>query len=496
MEISLKHTHPGKEKSGAVVVAALGKTLSAEALQLDELSVGQLARALKQAGFDGKAGQTLTLHALPGIGADAVVVVGAGEEKDLDARQFQKVATAALKALQGLELGHATLFLESLPVQGRDSHGQLSELARLAVETNYRFDRFKSKKNGPKGVQKLHIACADKNGVTAGKAALAWGQAIGRGLNATRDLGNLPPNVCTPSYLADQAKALAKEQPKLSVKVLDEAELRKLGAGAFVAVAQGSAQDGKLIVMEYTGGKKSQKPQVLVGKGITFDTGGISIKPAAGMDEMKFDMCGAATVLGVMTALVDSQLPINVVGVIAAAENMPSGQASRPGDIVTTLAGKTVEILNTDAEGRLVLCDAMTYALRYKPEALIDIATLTGACVVALGKVATGLFSNNDALADTLLAAGQTSGDRAWRMPVWSDYQELLDSPFADMANIGGPTAGSITAACFLSRFVEDVPWAHLDIAGTAWNTGSNKGATGRPVPLLMQYLAQAAGQA
>jgi len=324
---------------------------------------------------------------------------------------------------------------------------------------------------------------------SAGQAALTWGDALGIGLNYARDLGNLPPNVCHPSYLAEQAQTLAKGQRKLSVEVLNEKDLEKLGMGAFLAVAKGSEQEGKLISMSYQGGKKGDKPIVLVGKGITFDTGGISIKPAAAMDEMKFDMCGAASVFGVIKALIAAKLPINVVGVVAAAENMPSGKATRPGDIVTTMSGQTVEILNTDAEGRLVLCDALTYVKKYDPAVVIDIATLTGACVVALGKVVSGLFSPDDNLANDLLQAGQQSNDRAWRMPVWQDYQELLDSPFADMGNIGGPNGGAITAACFLARFTKDYTWAHLDIAGTAWHSGAQKGATGRPVPLLMEYL-------
>jgi leucyl aminopeptidase len=320
---------------------------------------------------------------------------------------------------------------------------------------------------------------------------VAWGEALAAGINTARTLGNQPPNICHPSFIAEQAKALGKAHEKvLDVKVLGEAEMKKLGMGAFLAVSQGSEEEGKLVLMEYKGGKKSDAPVVLVGKGVTFDTGGISIKPASGMDEMKFDMCGAASVLGVITALVQSGLAINVVGVMACAENMPSGKATRPGDIVTTLSGQTVEILNTDAEGRLVLCDALTYIGKYKPAVVIDIATLTGACVVALGKVVSGLFSPSDELAAELLEAGQKSGDRAWRLPVWSDYQDMLESPFADIANIGNaPNGGAITAACFLARFTKDYTWAHLDIAGTAWHSGGNKGATGRPVPLLLEYL-------
>jgi leucyl aminopeptidase len=306
----------------------------------------------------------------------------------------------------------------------------------------------------------------------------------------TKDLGNLPPNLCHPSYLAEEAKALTKAYKNLKVDILDEKKLKALGAGAFLAVAQGSEQPPRMIVLNYQGGNKSEKPYALVGKGITFDTGGISIKPAAGMDEMKYDMCGAASVFGTLKAVLELQLPINLVCLLACAENMPSGRATRPGDIVTTMSGQTVEILNTDAEGRLVLCDTLTYAERFKPQAVIDIATLTGACIVALGSNVSGLMGNNDELVQQIIKAGQTSDDRAWQLPLYDEYQEQLDSPFADIANIGGPKAGTITAGCFLSRFAKAYNWAHLDIAGTAWiSGGKDKGATGRPVPLLTQYL-------
>ena len=300
----------------------------------------------------------------------------------------------------------------------------------------------------------------------------------------------MPPNICHPSYLAEQAKELAKAHKNLKVDILDEKKLQALGAGAFLAVAQGSDQPPRMIVMQYNGGKKGEKPHALVGKGITFDTGGISIKPAAGMDEMKYDMGGAASVFGTLRAVLELQLPINLVCLLACAENMPSGGATRPGDIVTTMSGQTVEILNTDAEGRLVLCDTLTYAERFKPQSVIDIATLTGACIVALGSNVSGLMGNDDDLVNQILAAGRQADDRAWQLPLYDEYQEQLDSPFADIANIGGPKAGTITAGCFLSRFTKAYKWAHLDIAGTAWvSGGKDKGATGRPVPLLTQYL-------
>ena len=312
--------------------------------------------------------------------------------------------------------------------------------------------------------------------------------AIAHGMKLAKDLGNLPGNICTPAYLAEQAAKMA-DAHKLKVTILEEKDMEKLGMHSLLSVTRGSRQPAKLITLEYRGGDKKQKPVVLVGKGLTFDSGGISLKPGAEMDEMKYDMCGAASVLGTMQAIAEMGLKLNVVAVIPSSENMPDGAASKPGDIVTSMAGLTIEILNTDAEGRLILCDALTYAARFEPDTVIDIATLTGACVIALGGVASGLFSNQDPLARELLDAGEYANDKAWQMPLWDDYQQQLDSNFADMQNIGGRAAGSITAACFLSRFTKDYRWAHLDIAGTAWKSGKEKGSTGRPVPLLTQYL-------
>ena len=491
MEFQLKHCSPAAEKTGTVIVAVCGGELTPAARVLDEASGGHLARALRTAGFEGKAGQSQTLYTLPGIAAEQVVVVGTGDARDLDSRSLVRATHVATK---GLAKGprKAVSFLAELEVPGLSLEDRISDIVRASIEGSYRFEDFKSRKTGDKGLNHLTLAVADKAAIPGLKQALAWGQAVAAGVNRARDLGNLPPNICHPSYLADQARLLGKLHDKvLDVKVLGEADMKKLGMGAFLAVSQGSEQEGKLIAIEYKGGRKSAAPVVLVGKGVTFDTGGVSLKPGAGMDEMKFDMCGAASVLGVMTALAESGLPVNVVGVMACAENMPSGRATRPGDIVSSMSGQTVEILNTDAEGRLVLCDTLTWISRYKPAVVIDIATLTGACVVALGKVVSGLFTPNDALARELTEAGERSGDRTWRMPLLQEYQELLDSPFADMANIssGGPHGGAITAACFLARYTKDYTWAHLDIAGVAWHSGANKGSTGRPVPMLMQYL-------
>ncbi|WP_134634316.1 leucyl aminopeptidase, partial [Pseudomonas aeruginosa] len=395
--------------------------------------------------------------------------------------------------LKGLAGADAALALGDLAVKGRDAHAKARLLVETLADGLYVFVRYKSQKAEPLKLKKLTLL-ADKADSAAVEQGSKEAQAIANGMALTRDLGNLPPNVCHPTFLGEQAKGLAKEFKGLKVEVLDEKKLRELGMGSFLAVAQGSDQPPRLIVLQYNGAKKDQAPHVLVGKGITFDTGGISLKPGLGMDEMKFDMCGAASVFGTFRAVLELQLPINLVGLLACAENMPSGGATRPGDIVTTMSGQTVEILNTDAEGRLVLCDALTYAERFKPQSVIDIATLTGACIVALGSNTSGLMGNNEALVRQLLKAGEFADDRAWQLPLFDEYQEQLDSPFADIANIGGPKAGTITAGCFLSRFAKKYHWAHLDIAGTAWiSGGKDKGATGRPVPLLTQYLLERA---
>jgi leucyl aminopeptidase len=343
-------------------------------------------------------------------------------------------------------------------------------------------------------LKKLAFALPDRAALKEGEQGVRDGQAIANGMALARRLGNLPGNICTPAFLAEQARELGKAHRKLKVDVLEEKDMEKLGMGALLSVARGSRQPAKLIVMHYKGGAKDEQPVVLVGKGVTFDSGGISLKPGAAMDEMKFDMCGAASVLGTVRACCELELPLNLVGIVPATENLPDGLATKPGDVVTSMSGQTIEILNTDAEGRLILCDALTYAARFEPAVIVDIATLTGACVVALGKHASGLLGNHEPLIHALLKAGQSSGDRAWQMPLWDEYQEQLKSNFADMANIGGPQAGTITAACFLSRFTREQHWAHLDIAGVAWNQGDKKGATGRPVPLLTQFLLDRVG--
>ncbi len=406
-------------------------------------------------------------------------LIGLDKATDLKPAKLAKIAQTIIKASQK-KFTKISVDIAALPQE-------LHYLFALSLtQAAYAYDEYKSKKNQFQLNTIELIASAST--LTTDQLTLI--EAVQNGQNLARNLGNCPGNICFPEYLAEQARALATEFPDLlKVTVLEEQQLADLGMHAFLAVSKGSDRPGRVISIEYQA-NLDQAPVVLVGKGITFDTGGISLKPGLGMDEMKYDMCGAASVLGTLRALCEARLPIHVVGAIAAAENMPSGHATRPGDIVTTMSGQTVEILNTDAEGRLVLCDTLTYVKRFNPAVVIDIATLTGACVVALGSVVSGLFTPDDELANELSNAGHTSFDRVWRMPVYDDYQEQLDSPFADIANIGGPKAGAVTAACFLQRFTRDYRWAHLDIAGTAWNSGANKGATGRPVPLLMQFIA------
>ena len=440
-------------------------------------SINDLAQFTQATQFKANLSETLSL-----IGqidnATNSTLVGIGKAGDLTANKLAKIAQTIIKATQK-KFQSISVDISALPQE------QHYLFALSLTQAAYGYDEFKSKKN--EFVLSEIQLIATQSTLTAEQLNLI--EAVELGQNYARDLGNRPGNICFPEYLAEQAQALAAEFPELlKVTVLDEQQIADLGMGAFLAVSKGSDRPGRIITLEYQA-QRSEAPVVLVGKGITFDTGGISLKPGAGMDEMKYDMCGSASVLGTMRALCEGNLPIHVVGTIAAAENMPSGGATRPGDIVTTMSGQTVEILNTDAEGRLVLCDTLTYVKRFNPAIVIDIATLTGACVVALGSVLTGMFTPDNELAQEIETAGKTSFDRVWRMPVIDDYQEQLDSPFADIANIGGPKAGSVTAACFLQRFTRDYRWAHLDIAGTAWNSGANKGATGRPVPLLMQIL-------
>lgn len=464
--------------------------LDSQGQQIDTLCNGAISAHLKAGDIKGKLGQTLLLHNLAHLTAQRVLLVGTGKEAELSDRSTRKLVSAILNQLKSLSITDAALAFADLKFKERDAYAGARLVAECLADGLYVFDQFKSEKAPTSTLAKITFICTESQQEAVEKAC-QHGQAIALGMAFTRDLGNMPPNICNPRYLAQQALELSEQHSNLKVDVLEEEELKELGAGALLAVAQGSDQPARMIVMHYQGADDATKqPYVLVGKGITFDTGGISLKPGAGMDEMKYDMGGAASVLGAFKTLTALQLPINVIGVLTCAENMPSGGATRPGDIVTTMSGQTVEILNTDAEGRLVLCDALTYVKRFNPQAVVNVATLTGACIVALGSSTSGLMGNNPELVQSLLSAGKQASDVAWELPLFDEYQDLLDSPFADMANIGGPKAGSITAGCFLSRFTEDYPWAHLDIAGTAWiSGGKDKGATGRPVPLLTQYL-------
>jgi len=467
------------------LILATGPQLQNSAADLDKSLDGAISSLIKAGDFGGKSGQTLVIH-IPGPAGKRIILVGT--EGANTAQQQIKAIQAGAAALLKTASSKAVWVGEGL---SEDTEWQAGIVARSVQAASYQYTPQPKmvKKSKPAKLKSLTYWTSSKAGANAAKKGLAYGASVGNGMNAARQLGNLPANICTPTYLANQAKALAKGQRNVTTNVLSEADMKKLKMGSLLSVSAGSDQPAKLIVIKYQGTKASVKPTVLVGKAVTFDTGGISLKPGGGMDEMKYDMCGGASVIGVMNALIENQLPVNVVGIIPATENMPNGQATKPGDVVTSMSGQTIEILNTDAEGRLILCDALTYAGRFKPDTVIDIATLTGAVIGALGKVTAGLLSNDDELAEGLLASGTKSGDRAWRMPLWEEYDELLKSNFADMANIGGPQAGTITAACFLARFTKKYKWAHLDVAGTAWVSGAQKGATGRPVPILMEYI-------
>lgn len=491
MEFSVKSGNPEKQRTACIVVGVFeSRKLSSMGEQVDNVSEGYLSNLLRRGDMEGKLEQILLLHNVPNTLSDRVLLIGCGKEKDFSDAQYKSVIAKSITTLNDTGSMDAVCFLSELNVKGRDTRWKLRQAVETTQDTLYTFDEFKSKAdNIRRPLRRFTFNLTSRKELAIGELAIEQGLAIALGAHKARDLANLPPNIANPSYLAEQAKMLAIENDKVDCLILDESEIEEMGMGAFTAVSKGSDTPAKLIVLDYKNAPSDQKPIVLVGKGITFDSGGISLKPGERMDEMKYDMGGAAGVFGAFIAATEMQLPLNLIMVIAAAENMPSGKAARPGDIVTSLSGQTIEILNTDAEGRLVLCDALTYVERFDPELVIDVATLTGACVVALGDQASGLLSNHNPLAHELLNAGELSGDRAWRLPLWDEYQKQLDSNFADMSNLGGKGAGTITAACFLSRFTKKYNWAHLDIAGTAWKSGAEKGSTGRPVPLLAQFL-------
>ncbi len=498
MEYLVKSGSPEKQRVGCVIVGIFDRRKpSTQAEALDDASEGLIASVMRRGDMDGKLGQTTLLHGLDELFCDRILLVGCGKERDFNSRAYQRACHAAARELDRMGGVDAAFYLTELNVKGRDDFRWQVKQALLAIEdVFYRFEacRGADYEKHVRKLARLVFQVPRRSDLPAAEKGVNEGTAMANGVNLAKDLGNMPGNICTPSYLAEQAQALSKRQSAIKTHALEEAEMQKLGMGALLAVSRGSRQPAKLIVMEYSNGPKNAKPIVLVGKGVTFDSGGISLKPGAAMDEMKYDMGGAASVFGAMQAAAELQLPINLVGVVPSTENLPDGDALKPGDIVTSMSGQTIEILNTDAEGRLILCDALTYVEQnYQADAVIDMATLTGACVVALGEHAAGLFGNNSPLRRSLRDAGELIGDRAWPMPLWEEYQSDLDSNFADMANVGGKKAGAVTAAAFLHRFARKLRWAHLDIAGVAWKSGNQKGATGRPVGLLTQYLIERA---
>ena len=482
----------GRDAAASAKAAAKAPAEAKALAPVAEQALGKpLAAACRQALADGdfalEAGRTAYLTRVAGVQAPRVIFAGAADASLAAAR---KAIAAGLALLDRLGVRH--LAVASAGAAVADA-ALAAALPPLADEATYVYRATKPSARPAPVLQRLSLVC-DAGAREAADAALARGRGIAAGIALARDCADRPGNHCTPSYLAERAREIARGAGRIKVEVLERKDAEKLGMGCFLAVARGSEEPPKFVVLRYQAAAKAEAPVVLVGKGITFDSGGISIKPAAAMDEMKFDMGGAASVLGVFRALADLQPRLNVVGLIPACENLPSGRAVKPGDVVTSLSGQTVEILNTDAEGRLILCDALTYAERFAPASVIDMATLTGACVIALGHVRSGLFSADDALAGALLAAGEAAGDPAWRMPLDDDYAKGLDSRYADVANVADRAGGAITAAKFLQRFAGKAAWAHLDIAGSAWRTGKAKGATGRPVALLMHYLLARAG--
>lgn len=497
MEFFVKSGSADKQRVGCVIVGIFDRrspTLQAE--QLDLLCDGAIGSVMRRGDMDGKLGHTLVIHRPANVLCDRILLVGLGRERDFDEAAYRKASEAAFKALSQTGALDASSYLTEIEIKGRTS-GWMVRQARLAYrEVSYRFDQCKSEPEREKAsvndkLARLTFSVPRRSDLPAGEQGLAEASAIASAMDLASDLGNLPGNLCTPTTLAERAATLANAHESITLKVLEQADMEQLGMGALLSVSRGSRQPPKLILLDYRGGKTDDAPIAIVGKGLTFDAGGISLKPPAGMDEMKYDMMGGASVMATLQAAAELRLPLNLIAAIPASENLPDGQANKPGDIVTSMAGITIEVLNTDAEGRLILCDALTYVDRtYSPRYIVDVATLTGACVIALGHEASGLFGNHDPLTRRLLAAGDDSGDRAWQLPLWPEYDQLLKSPFADVANVsGGRDAGSITAACFLHRFMKKQKWAHLDIAGTAWRSGARKGATGRPVPLLVQFL-------
>ncbi len=496
MQFQVKQGDLSTAKTPCLIVPIADRTrLDGAAATIDKAGDGALSAILKKGDLSEDCGGIQMLYDLPGAQAERVLLLSLGEPEEWNRAKQRDALASAFGAVERSKATSATLSTAGW-IQNGDATTLARDIAIAAIDAGYHFNQCKSDAKAPRHpLKKVILLTASRAETKDARIGIEQGRAIGNGMSLTRDLGNLPGNLCTPKYLASKARSMGRQAGGLKVRVLDEAAMKKLGMGALLSVARGSRQPARFIIMEYKGGKAGQKPVVLVGKGVTFDAGGISIKPSAQMDEMKYDMCGAASVFGTLQACLEMELPLNVIGVVPSAENLPDGDASKPGDIVTSLSGQTIEILNTDAEGRLILCDALTYVERFKPAAVVDIATLTGACIIALGHEASAVMGNDESLIDELKQASEEAGDRVWQLPLWDEYQQQLDSNFADMANIGGRPAGSITAGCFLSRFTKNYSWAHLDIAGTAWKSGKEKGATGRPVPLLTTWLIERAGK-
>ncbi len=492
MEYSVTSAHPEQQRADALIVGVFEqRKLSQAGAAIDEATGGQLKAILGEGDLDGKLETALTLYNVTGINARRVILVGLGKAKSLDRHAFRRANTHVARLIEHSGVRKAVTTLARVKVKNLDAGDKAQVVAEATESARYRFDEFKTQAESPTHpLEQLTLALDEADQQAAVTTGIVRGRGLAAGRGLCRDLANRPANVCTPTHLAQEAWRLANQFDDVDTTVLEEEDMRELGMGALLAVSQGSRQPAKMITLTYRGASKDDQPVAFVGKGVTFDTGGISIKPASAMDEMKFDMCGAASVFGVIRACADIGLRVNVVGVVPAAENMPDGQAYRPGDILRSMSGQTIEIINTDAEGRLLLCDALTYTERFDPDTVVDIATLTGSCIAALGHHTSAVMSDNDTVARQLMQAGERSADRCWQLPLWDEYKEQLKSPFADCSHVGGAPAGTITAGCFLARFTDKFKrWGHLDIAGTAWTRGDNKGATGRPVPLLMQYL-------
>ncbi|MCK5478456.1 MAG: leucyl aminopeptidase [Methylococcales bacterium] len=489
MDYSIETLPLDKLQTDCIIIGIYeNKKVSPSAVKVDNLTQGVITHLIERGDITGKNSETLLINYIPNSSINRILLVGLGEKNKITPKLYRKALASTISTIKKAQIKSANCTLMEIDVDNCNEQWKTRQIIEVFSDAVYQYQQTHSAKKSDIKLEKIQLNTTEETKAQA-KLGLQQGVAIAQGIETTKYLADLPGNICTPGYLAEQAKKLADNADKMSVEILEEDDMEALGMGSFLSVSRGSRQPAKLIVLNYQGGPKDSKPVVLVGKGLTFDAGGISLKPGAGMDEMKYDMCGGASVLGTLQAAAEMNLGLNIIGIIPSSENMPDGDANKPGDVVTSMAGLTIEILNTDAEGRLILCDALTYAKKFNPEVVIDLATLTGACLVALGRVPSGLLGNDDNLCNELLSASETACDSLWRLPLWEEYQEQLKSSFADLANIGGRDAGTITAACFLSRFTEDYRWAHLDIAGTAWRTGNNKGATGRPVPLLSQYL-------